>query len=367
MKYAAHFIVIFALSSGLFAQSTTAQFKIIPADDNAITYVGRTLVDSNGQVSFDWTGVYLRTQFTGGYCSVQLSDTKANYFDLFIDGNRIKTFIVKNDTSVVLASGMGEEAHELMLYKRTEGEQGTTTITHFTVTADGTLLPSNVNPAKRILFIGNSITCGFGAIGSDPTARFSPATENSYLSYASIASRYFDADYQLIAHSGMGVVRNYGDPHPLSRITMRDRFLRVFDQDSTHLWQFDRWIPDVVIVKLGTNDLSNPAICPTREQFIAGYLDLIASIRNCFGTVPIICLTSCMSGDKLADFVQNAVKQSSDEKVFFVEIKREMLNPSTDFGAAHHPNYEGQKKMASVLIPYLSTIMNWQLTNKPIM
>jgi hypothetical protein len=73
-----------------------------------------------------------------------------------------------------------------------------------------------------------------------------------------------------------------------------------------------------------------------------------------------------MSGDKLYDFVQDAVKQSADKKVFFVGLKRDLLNPSTDFGASYHPNYEGQKKMASVLIPYISTIMNWQLTDKAI-
>ena len=40
------------------------------------------------------------------------------------------------------------------------------------------------------------------------------AREFADLSYATIIARYFNADYTLIAHSGRGVVRNYGGLYP---------------------------------------------------------------------------------------------------------------------------------------------------------
>ena len=337
----------------------------IAANDAYVEYIGRTL-EKGRTVQFDWTGVHIRTQFTGGYLAVAMSDTKGNYYDLFLDGKFSKTFKVSGDTVITLASRLSAKAHQLLLFKRTEGEQGIATINDFILAKNGALIKCSGTPVHRIEFIGNSITCGFGTEVSNPKAPFLPSTENSYHSYASIVSRYFDADYHLVAHSGLGVVRNYGDKKPISEQTMRQRFLHTFDMNLNIDWNFSKWKPDVVVVKLGTNDYSNPAICPTEEQFVNGYLDLIASIRKAYGEIPIVCMSSCMSGDKLYQSVQTVVTKSNDKNIHFVGLKPELLNWNTDFGACAHPNYEGQKKMALVLIPSLSTIMGWSLSNKPV-
>jgi hypothetical protein len=342
-----------------------AVYKEFQGNDPSVEYIGRTAVN-NGTVSFDWTGVHLRTQVTGGYLAVKITDTKGNYYDLFVDGKFDKTFKVSHDTLVVLLSDVTPNAHQVMLYKRTEGEQGTATVSRFFTNKKGTLKKCIQTPVRKIEFIGNSITCGFGTEVTDPKALFSPATENSYHSYASIVSRYFDADYHLTAHSGMGVVRNYGDKNPVSEITMCQRFFRTFDQNPSVQWDFTSWKPDVVVIKLGTNDLSNPKICPTEDQFIAGYLDLIATVRKVYGNIPIVCMSSCMLGEKLYQYVQKVVTQSNDKQVHFVGILPSLLNLSADFGACYHPNYEGQKKMASILIPHLSTVMGWPMEKKAV-
>ena len=49
--------------------------EVIPAADSRVTFVGRTLVE-NGDVSFDWTGVYFRIAFTGKSLSMRASDIK---------------------------------------------------------------------------------------------------------------------------------------------------------------------------------------------------------------------------------------------------------------------------------------------------
>ena len=49
--------------------------EVIPAADSRVTFVGRTLVE-NGDVSFDWTGVYFRIAFTGKSLSMCASDIK---------------------------------------------------------------------------------------------------------------------------------------------------------------------------------------------------------------------------------------------------------------------------------------------------
>ena len=76
-------------------------------------------------------------------------------------------------------------------------------------------------PSRHIEFIGNSLTCGYGVEGKDRSEPYKAETENCNLSYATIIARYFNADYTLIAHSGRGVVRNYGDSVRISAVTMK--------------------------------------------------------------------------------------------------------------------------------------------------
>jgi hypothetical protein len=41
-----------------------------------------------------------------------------------------------------------------------------------------------------------------------------------------------------------------------------------------------------------------------------------------------------------------------------------MVTEERDMGADWHPNYQGQCKIAMALIPQISAIMGWELTDK---
>ena len=66
------------------AALSAAARERVPAADSRITFVGRTLV-SEGNVSFDWSGVYARIAFTGGYLALEAGDTGKDYFNVWID------------------------------------------------------------------------------------------------------------------------------------------------------------------------------------------------------------------------------------------------------------------------------------------
>ena len=67
-------------------QETNAQGKVCLKGNNSnISYVGRTEIQGDGSVSFDWTGTYLRTMLSGGELSIRLSDTGINYYNVFVD------------------------------------------------------------------------------------------------------------------------------------------------------------------------------------------------------------------------------------------------------------------------------------------
>lgn len=341
------------------AGGVSAQQPSFRADDPKIDYVGRVAFAEDGSASFDWSGTTVRFRFSGNACAAHMSDTKKSYYLVSVDGRPYgETVVWGCDSLVLLADGLQPGPHTLSLFKRTEAGEGLTTLHSIEFPSGGGLLPWFGTSERRIEFIGNSITCGFGSETADPGAEYRAETENAYHSYASIVARFFGADYTLIAHSGQGVVRNYGDTATESDYTMIQRFGKTFDSRETPDWDFSRWQPDVVVIGLGTNDFS-VGTPPSRETFIAGYRRLVAAVRKAYGDIPILCLSSPLANDDLLhDCVREAVRTSGDARLYFVPILPSILDFRSDVGAGH-PNYSGHRKIAMALIPYLSSATGW--------
>lgn len=249
------------------AGGVSAQQPSFRADDPKIDYVGRVAFAEDGSASFDWSGTTVRFRFSGNACAARMSDTKKSYYLVSVDGRPYgETVVWGCDSLVLLADGLQPGPHTLTLFKRTEAGEGLTTLHSIEFPSGGGLLPWFGTSERRIEFIGNSITCGFGSETADPGAEYRAETENAYHSYASIVARFFGADYTLIAHSGQGVVRNYGDTATESDYTMIQRFGKTFDSRETPDWDFSRWCPDVVVIGLGTNDFSVGTPPPLRAR-----------------------------------------------------------------------------------------------------
>ena len=337
--------------------------KKVPASDSGISYTGRTLAEGEG-VSFDWVGTYLQTDFTGGSIAVDISDTGNNYFNIFIDEKLTRKIQVNSPTAtrIILAQGLSSGFHRLKLQRCTEGSQGRTTIHGIYLTKNGRLAP--VAPRKRLIeFIGDSYTCGYGTeAGSNE--RFKPETENCNQAYACMVARYFNADYVLIAHSGRGMSRNYGDSLMISPNNMVERYLRLFDEAPAPAYSFKVYRPDLVTINLGTNDYSTGK-GPKPETFAAQYLKMIEQVRSHYGEVPILCIIAHSAGKPLKTSMAEVSRRVSDMKNVYVATEMPgIVSHATDMGADWHPNYQGQRKIAMTLIPRISQIMGWQLENK---
>ena len=343
-------------------QEPNAQGKVCLKGNNSnISYVGRTEIQGDGSVSFDWTGTYLRTMLSGGELSIRLSDTGINYYNVFVDSLLHKVVKVSGkDTLINFISGIDKGFHRILIQKRTEGEWGQTTIHQFVLPQGGQLKREMNIPLRHIEFIGNSLTCGFGTEGKDRSEPYKAETENCNLSYAAIISRYFNTDYTFIAHSGRGVVRNYGDSVRVSAVTMKDRMLNTFDINLEKKWNFKAYKPDLVVINLGSNDFSTD-LYPLEEEFIHAYKLLISRLRTYYGNVPILCISPSIAQRQIIGYMEHLRQDLNDPQVYLFVFPEGLYNNTTDLGAVWHPNYKGQTKMAMSLIPYISTIMDWPL------
>lgn len=343
-----------------------AAVTTLKGNDPAVRYTGRTLVAPDGSVSFDWAGTYWETRLTGGNLSVKVSETGKSYYNVFVDGKLHKIVTVTGtDTLINMVSGLGKKMHQLRIQKRSEGGFGKTTLHQFILPASGHLLPEPVTRTRHIEFIGNSITCGYGTDGKNRDEPFLVETENCNKSFATIIARYYDTDYTLIAHSGKGAVRNYGDSVRVSKVTMKDRMMNTFDEDLTIKWDFTRYRPELVVVNLGLNDFSHGPN-PHLTEFVAAYKQIIFQIRENYGDIPVLCLFPVGMPDHAYPYYEVAMAEVNDPKVQLLRLKKDLYNKTTDLGSGWHPGYQGQLKMAMWIIPYISTLTGWNLSGKVI-
>ena len=332
----------------------------VPASSPAVRYVGRTSVSENGSVSYDWSGTYFTTTLYGGRLDAEIACTGEAYFNVFADGQHVRVLHVqKGDTTLNIIDGLDRKAHEIMVQKRTEGAYGKVTVKRFILPSSGRIEASEDVPSRMIEFIGDSFTCGYGTEGKDRTDVFRISTENCDLTYAVKTARYFGADYSLIAHSGCGVVRNCDDLRRISSLTMEDRMLRTFDQDTME-WT-PGYIPDLVVINLCTNDFSSEPH-PYKSEFVEGYCRMIGNIREMYGPyVTVICYCPPGKVEPAEAYLKEVKSKLDDPRVHVVVPDRGLYNTTTDLGSAWHPNGRGQTKMAMSLIPYISTIMGWDV------
>jgi len=341
------------------------------ASDPRVTWIGRTLAAQDGSVSFDWSATSARIAFEGDYLAVKVSDTKKNYFNVWLDKEPTEEadFVIKtqgNDSLIVLARNLKKGVHKVTVQKRTEGEQGTTTL--HSIFTHGNLVQAEPLKARIIEIVGDSYTCGYGSENSVAKDPFTPETENINKAYDAIIARYFGADLVAIAHSGMGITRNYNEekkPH-LYGYHMPDRYLQTFDENKEIKWdaKAQSWKPSITIIYLGANDFS-VGKQPSLKSYKAKYNVLLKQIKENYGEDhPILCCAT-KNDELIFDYVREVALNCGLKNVRYTGIFHGVQKyDDTELGASSHPNYKAQIKTAYTIIPYVSTLTGWDMENK---
>lgn len=327
----------------------------VAATDEAVTFTGRVMRSADGSVTYDWVGTYMQTQFTGNSVTAVVSEQGESWHNVYVDGKLTGKILIKGNDAheVTLADKLAKGTHTLRLQKVTEGEYGLCTI--HSLTAKGGF--KAVTPKSRLIeFIGDSYTCGYGTEGANAKERFRLDTENFSHTYANTIAQYFDADYSAVAHSGMGVMRNYNGK---TMRTMSQRYTLLFDDHDSVAYDFSQYHPDLVVICLGANDFSVGA-SPLR--FVDRYLDLIKTVRQRNGQVPVFCVVPFSANMYLLAAMQQLRIETRDMKdVTVAKPMTGLLLYDQDLGSDHHPNRQGQMKTALMLIPQIATATGWKL------
>jgi lysophospholipase L1-like esterase len=211
----------------------------------------------------------------------------------------------------------------------------------------------------KMLVIGDSITAAYGVDGASPCS-FTAETENEEHSYASIVATQVQAELHVVAWSGKGVVRNYGDVNQMSTEPMPTYYNRTLatlpasvEASGSNYWSPASFPADIVLVMLGTNDYSTQPQ-PSDEQFTSGLVDLLQRIQADYpqarGQIAAMC-APMQTGHQCAN-IQAAAAQVSETYIF--------IDPDTMQGGSGcdgHPNAATQQLMANIVGPAVKTML----------
>jgi lysophospholipase L1-like esterase len=332
---------------------------IVPADP-LIRYTGRfDFSDLARGVSFDWPGTTIEAAFEGTSCAVQLTDGKNDY-NVYVDGQPMPVLRTGAETLYTVAQGLPEGRHTVRLTRRTESGWGEAVFKGFVLDKGRKLAELPPRPERGLLFIGDSFTTGYGNEGQLGCS-FSRETQNIERTYAALVSQELGAEYEIVAKSGRGVVRNYGEPTTTSAKPMPAYLGQAKAEKEQPVWDFGRWVPDAVIINLGTNDFSTEP-SPPEQVFAQGYEALIADVRRVYPNVPIFCVAGPRMRGPANAYIQAIVdrQRAKDGGRTHLALIQDTLQMPADYGCDSHPGITGHRKMADQLKPVLSQALGWR-------
>lgn len=343
-----------------------------------VRYVGRVDRSDPAGPRLGWGGTSMIVRFRGSGMRVKLSehniDEGPSGYDVFIDKKLKPEVFVPADgeSSYDIATGLAPaQEHVVEMVRRTESMVAVTQILGVEFPDGGELLAPPSFPNRRIEFLGDSESTGYGVECGSQDEHFTGATENARKAFPTLVGQTLGAEIHNVSYSGKGVLRNQDDN---GKDLAASFYLQSISANGAGSWTFAAWKPDVVWIALGGNDydigLSGDRPPPDQEQFQAKYSQLVDLVRAKNPEAQIVCAVQGMLNDvyppgysafsnaKAAIKAVVAEKNAAgDKKVQYHEHPR--ANEGDLTGCDSHPNETFHKKAAASVSTKIGALMGW--------
>lgn len=371
-KFCFALLIILSFSCSLSAAEGKKTF--VP-DESNVKFLGRSYFDKDVLwMCFSSTGAslkvnakYLEVQIAGDNGASKSNKDSAARVVVFVNGERkADEMILKQDQTIVVFDEVKPVTGEVQILKVSESANSVAGIRSIITDGEGSISPASAKKMK-IEFIGDSITCGYGVDDLNQNHHFATSTEDNTKTYAYKAAQSLNADYSMVSISGWGVISGYtsGAKNPNSVLP------KVYDkigftygntfngkQPANIQWDFKKFVPDVVVINLGTNDHSYTKNNKARvEEFEKGYISFLKMIRGKNPNSKILCVLGSMGAD-LFPAIENAVKEykttENDSLVYTLKLPNQ--NMADGIAADWHPSEKTHTKAAAILVNKINEI-----------
>ncbi len=358
--------VSYVVTSESGQKTTWIVYALIAANDPNIKYVGRIDYTNPAIPKFSAPGVYFKAMFTGTFLDVFINDENSmNYVQVVIDTLApVRILMNQGLNHYNVASGLSSGNHTVLICKETESGVGS--LSFYGFRCEGISAVTDM-PTLKMEFYGNSITCGAKMLSGTPCDLTNNntnwnAANSAYLSYGALTARALNAQWQITAISGIGLISSccsmgYTMPNAYDRINLTDA--------SSPKWNFSKYVPDVVTICLGQNDGSTIV---ASKAFKDAYVAFINTLRSKYSSASIFLLTSPMADSSSSSTCLFSVMQTSlagivdsmhnagDAKVYWVKLPHDQNHGCTGQG---HPSEAEHLITAGVLETAIKQVMGW--------
>lgn len=363
MNFKNKYLIILLLSVSFFS---TAQGNKENYSD--YHYAGRVELQDNNKVLLIGSASSVSFDFEGDSCEISLQSVDSyehhNFVSLELDGEYIGRVRVEKGAvqKFPVAVTNKNKKHHLTIYKATEAANGAVLFAGTTAK----LIKSSAPKRKKIEFIGDSITCGFGNDLEIPCGSGEWYDQhNAYWAYGPVLSRILNTDFVLSSVSGYGMYRNWNDEHK-DEPNLPDVYENLYlNKDNSKPYDF-AFQPDLVSICLGTNDLSDgdgkkERLPFNEEKYVANYINFIKTVYTHSPKTRIVLLNSPMvSGDRNVTLVRCL------KKVIAAFEKDQLHKPIALFefptmqpnGCGSHPDIADHKIMADQLTLFFKKLLD---------
>jgi len=332
----------------------------VSPDNPALRYSARIDRSVPGSASLSWSGAAIRLAFEGTDVALRMHDeTGETYIRTWIDGEPMpKIRLSPKAGPIMLAAGLDKGPHIVDVIRITEGMQGLSHFEGFILDPGARVLPLPATPDRRLLFIGDSITCGYGVESDDPNEHFSPSTEDFCQGYTALTIAALRSDYLVVSRSGIGMVRDYDGPYEGNDDAMPLIYGRLLYGRETPAWNPADFIPHAICINLGTNDYSTTGV--NRAKYIATYTRFAGELLTQYPKARLVLLQGPMNNSReLHDDLQKvlaALTSTHGNRVSYFELSAQ---GALGFGADSHPNRRQSQRNAMELTAYLRQLLGW--------
>lgn len=299
-------------------------------------------------------GAKIAFKISGGTLSVDMEGS--SYWQVIIDGKATQKILISDRKSYNIVENLPAGNYLVELVHCSESLPGESKIYGLKLSKDFSFEPLKPS-SRKIEFIGDSYTVGYGVEAPNPETGTVEETTNTTKSYAYIVASKLKADYRISAFSGRGLVHNYAGIEPNWHIPELLEYTvpgMASASKGGEKRDFSAWQPSVVVVFVGINDFQGEGPKASEDAFIKAYRDLLAKYRKTSpGVKFLLVATKVYPEDLLIPAVEKVFL--AEKNAGFKDLEMEIVY-SENTALHGHPNERSQQDMAQKLLPKIARL-----------
>lgn len=287
---------------------------------------------------------------------LEVSADEGVYYSVFVDGvlKTERALTEKGTNYIACARGLSDGTHNIKFVRVTEGRGGNLmTAVSIQLDEGKTLVSADAKSDVLIEFLGDSLTNGYGNLTESTTTKASDLKyQNSLEAYPYLIAQKLGFDYRIVAMSGIALKERTDNN------TKYPAFYDFYSLESYHKDKSQKYTSsnpqdvDIVVVNLGTNDISKNLFNPNDDAQVEEYANIYANLITNIGyrTDTKIVFISGVSWCHTQQDAYNAAKVKLNAAGYNNVYVYDCL--SYQSGGEKHPSAKEHQKVADVIIKF---------------